>query len=275
MPTQLPSDRLRALHAGPGPVLLGAAWDVGTGRLAAHLGYPGIDTSSAGLAFSTGRPDAAGLLTRGEIVGAFGAIARAVDVPVNADLENGFGDDPDTVAETMRQASAAGLAGGSIEDATGRADRSLYALPLAVARVRAAVQAAAGGLMITARCDAFMHGHHDLNEVIVRLRAYQDAGADCLMAPGLPDRDAVRAVVAELHRPVALVVGLGTWRPNMAELAEIGVRRVSVGSGTVRTAFTAYIDAAREALESGTFTRVAAATPFGELNGLFRELNSR
>jgi 2-methylisocitrate lyase-like PEP mutase family enzyme len=267
--------QLRLLQARPGPLLVGAAWDIGTARLLAHLGYEAVETSSAGLAFSTGRPDAAGLLGRDEVLDSAAAVAAAVDVPVSADLENGFGDDPALVAETIRMADARGIAGGSIEDATGRTDHSLYPLGQAVARIRAAAEAAGGGFMVTARCDGFMHGHRDLSEVILRLRAYQDAGADVLGAPGLPDRASVEAVVGALDKPVVVYVGQSDWKPDLAEMAALGVKRVTVGSGLVRVAWTGFMAAAREAQEQGTFTRVAQADPYSAFTELFRALHAR
>jgi 2-methylisocitrate lyase-like PEP mutase family enzyme len=267
--------RLRLLHEQPGVLLCGNAWDIGTARLIAHLGYPVVETSSAGLAFATGRPDAAGLIGRMEMLDSVAAIAAAVEVPVSADLENGFGDSPDAVAETVVLASARGIAGGSIEDATGRPDDPVYPYELALARIRAATVAARGRFLLTARCDAFMHGRADLDEVIRRLRGFEAAGADVLAAPGLPDKAAMQAVLAAVRRPVALFVGLSAWQPDLAELAELGVKRVSVGSGLARAALSGFLTAAREAKEQGTFTAVGQAVPFRELNALFRQLSGR
>ena len=264
--------RLQALHARPGPLLCGGAWDAGTARLLAHLGYEALETSSAGLAFSLGRPDGAGLLSREEILDSAAAIAAAVTVPVTADLENGFGDDPATVAETIALAASRGIAGGSIEDTTGRPADPLQPHDLAVERVRAAAEAARGRFLLTARCDAYMHGRGDLAEVIRRLQAYQEAGADVLAAPGLPDRAAVESVVRSLDRPVALFAGLGQWRPALAELGAIGVKRVSPGSGLARVAMTAFLAAARDIARDGDFGRVYQAEPFGQLNTLFQTI---
>jgi len=269
------AEQLRLLQARPGPLLIGPAWDIGTARLLAHLGYEAIGTSSAGLAFSTGRPDAAALLGRDEILDSAAAVAAAVDVPLTADLENGFGDDPAVVAETIRMADARGIAGASIEDATGRTDHSLYPLDQAVARIQAAAEAAGGGFMITARCDGFINGHRNLNEVILRLRAYQDAGADVVGAPGLPDRASVEAVVRALHKPVVVFVGQSDWKPDLAEMAALGVKRVTLGSGLARVAWTGFMAAAREAQEQGTFTRVAQADPYSAFNEVFGALHER
>ena len=264
--------RLQALHARPGPLLCGGAWDAGTARLLAHLGYEALETSSAGLAFSLGRPDGAGLLSREEILDSAAAIAAAVTVPVTADLENGFGDDPATVAETIALAASRGIAGGSIEDTTGRPADPLHPHDLAVERVRAAAEAARGRFLLTARCDAYMHGRGDLAEVIRRLQAYQEAGADVLAAPGLPDRAAVESVVRSLDRPVVMFAGLGQWRPALAELGAIGVKRVSPGSGLARVAMTAFLAAARDIARDGDFGRVYQAEPFGQLNTLFQTI---
>ena len=217
--------QLRALHARPGPLLCGGAWDAGTARLMVHLGYEALETSSAGLAFSTGRPDASGLLTRDEILANAASVAAAVTVPVSADLENGFGPDPATVAETIAMAEALGIAGGSIEDATGDARNPLYEYDHAVERIRAAVRAADGRFVLTARCDAFMHGSGDLDEAIRRLRGFQAAGADILAVPGLPDRSAVETVVRSVNKPLAVYAGLGQWQPGVADLTAIGDRK--------------------------------------------------
>lgn len=273
MPT--PAETFRALHAQPGLLLCGSAWDAGTARIAADLGFPALETTSAGFAFSTGRPDAKGLLQRDEMLASLAAIAAAVPIPVSADLENGFGDAPDDVAETIRRAIGIGLAGGSIEDATGRPDDPLYPLDHAVARIQAAVSTAGDRFVLTGRCDAFMHGRGDLSLVIERLRAYAAAGAEVLSAPGLPDRAAVETVVQAVGKPLALYVGLGSWRPDAAELAAIGVKRAASGSGLARVAWSAFLEAATEIRRSGTFTRVAAARPFPELNGLFGRLHDQ
>ena len=270
------AEAFRALHEQPGPFLSGTAWDIGTARLIAHLGYPAVETSSAGLAFSTGRPDAEGLLTRAEMLDSLGAMAAAVAVPLNADLENGFGDSAAMAAETIQLAMRRGIVGGSIEDATGRADDPIYSIEHAAERIAAAAAAARGGpfrFTLTARCDAYMHGRSDLDDVIRRLRAYQAAGADVLAAPGLPDKASVRAVVQALDRPVAMFVGLSPWLPDLTELGEVGVKRVSAGSGLVRAALTGFLTAAREVREQGTFGWLAGVTPFSEFNALFRRLH--
>ncbi len=264
---------LHALHRNPGILLCGNAWDVGTARLIAHLGFPAIETSSAGLAFATGRPDAEGLITRTEMLESLGRIAAAVSLPVTADLENGFGDAPTKVAETIALAMAFGLAGGSIEDATGHAEAPNYDIGLAAERIRAAAEAADGRFVLTARCDAYMHGRGELRDVIRRLQAYQEAGADVLAAPGLPTREDLETMVREVDRPVAVFVGLSTWQPDLAALTEIGVKRASVGSGLARAALTGFLSAAREIKESGTFNQVATAVPFRDLNALFRTLH--
>lgn len=268
-----PAETFRALHAQPGLLLCGSAWDAGTARITADLGFPALETTSAGFAFSTGRPDAKGLLQRDEMLTSLSAIAAAVPIPVGADLENGFGDAPEDVAETIRQAIDCGLAGGSIEDVGGGRADPLYPLDHAVARIAAAVRAGGERFVLTGRCDAFMHGRGDLGLVIERLQAYADAGAEVLAAPGLPDRAAVETVVKALRKPFAIYVGLSAWRPDVAELAGIGVKRAASGSGLARVAWSAFIEAATEIRRSGTFTHVAAARPFPELNGLFGRLH--
>jgi 2-methylisocitrate lyase-like PEP mutase family enzyme len=267
------ADHFRSLHARPGVLLCGNAWDVGTARLIQHVGFPAIETTSAGLSFATGRPDAAGLLTRVEMLDSAAAIVAGVSIPVSADLENGFGDSPESVAETILMAMDRGLAGGSIEDATGRPDNPQYPFEAAVDRVRAAVEAAGTGFVLTARCDGYMHGRGDLADVIRRLQAFQEAGAEVLAAPGLPDRAAVETVARALDKPLALYVGLGEWQPDLSDLAAVGVKRASVGSGLARVAMTAFLDAATEIQATGRFTAIAGARPFREMNALFRLLN--
>jgi 2-methylisocitrate lyase-like PEP mutase family enzyme len=237
------------LHVPGRPLLLANAWDVGSAKLLASLGFQALATTSSGFAATLGRLDYA--VTREEAIDHAAALSAAVDVPVSADLENGFADDPDAVAETVRLAVDAGLAGGSIEDATGRDDDPIYAFDLAVERVAAAAAAAAGRLVLTARSENFLHGRRDLEDTIARLRAFAEAGADVLYAPGLTDLAHIRAVVDAAGKPVNVLAVPGA--PAVAELAAAGVARVSVGGAFAYAALGGAVEAARELLDHGTY----------------------
>ncbi|GAA1723997.1 isocitrate lyase/phosphoenolpyruvate mutase family protein [Isoptericola hypogeus] len=232
-----------ALHRPGDPLLLPNAWDVGSARILAALGFAAVATTSSGFAATLGRPD--GAVSRVEALEHAAALAAAVDVPVSADLENGFADAPDDVAQTVRAARDGGLAGCSIEDHTGRTDDPVYERGLAVERVAAAAEAS-GDVVLTARCENHLHGRDDLADTIARLQAYQDAGADVLYAPGLRDARQVTTVCREVDRPVnALLVAGG---PTPAELAEAGVARISVGGTFAWNALSGLVTAARELL---------------------------
>lgn len=263
----------RALHRRDGAFIIPNPWDVGTAKLLAHLGFEALATTSAGYAFSVGRRDNS--IGRDETLEHARAIVSATDLPVSADLENGFGDDPEAAAETIRRAAATGLAGGSIEDATGRPDDPIYDRALAVERVRAAAEAARsapGDFVLTARAENHLFGRRDLEDTIARLQAYQEAGADVLYAPGLTSREDIAAVVRSVDRPVNVVMGLQGVQLSLGELSEIGVKRVSVGSALTRAALGAFLRAAREMRERGTFTFTfaAEAVSYREISELFR-----
>ena len=243
----------RALHEGPDLFLMPNPWDAGSARVLEHLGFAALASTSSGMAATFGRLD--GHVTREEVLAHCTALCEAVDVPVSADLEHGFADDPADVAETYRLALDTGLAGGSIEDSTKQADDPIYELGLATERVRAAVEAAGSGdrkLVITARYEGFLHGRTDLGEAITRLQAYQEAGAECLFAPGVRKLEDLRTLLAEVDRPVNVLVRPGA--PTIAELAELGVRRISVGGGFAYAAIGGLVDAATELKEQGTYT---------------------
>ncbi|SDC90457.1 isocitrate lyase/PEP mutase family protein [Actinokineospora iranica] len=263
------AETFAALHQGPGAFVVANAWDAGTARVLTGLGFPALATTSGGLAFSLGRQDGANLVTRDETLANARDIIAATHLPVTADLENGFGDKPDDVAETIRLAAAAGLVGGSIEDATGRPDEPIYDFDLAVERVAAAAEAAkALPFTFTARAENFLHGRPDLDDTIRRLRAYADAGADVLYAPGLPTIDAIRAVCESVDRPVnVLAAGVAAKYP-ISKLAALGARRISLGSALPRAAITAALLAAQEIAESGTFTLAAGAMSYAKVNEL-------
>lgn len=268
------AEQFVALHERKRAFIMPNPWDIGTARILEHVGFEAIATTGAGFAFSLGRPD--GTTTRDEMLAYTASMAAATDLPVSADLEDGFGDDPDTVHELILAAAGGGIVGGSIEDRSygrgGRAFGEPYDLAFAVDRIRAAVEAARSlpfRFVLTARCENFLIGHRDLPDTIRRLQAYQDAGADCLYAPGLTTKAQIREVVSALDRPVNVVMGLFGEPIPLAELEQLGVRRVSLGSTLSRTALGAFITAARELLDHGTFGFVDTAIPYPELSKIF------
>jgi 2-methylisocitrate lyase-like PEP mutase family enzyme len=253
----------RALHERDAAFIMPNPWDVGSAHVLAHLGFEALATTSMGYAFSIGKRDTA--VGREAMLEHIAAIASSTALPVNADLENGYGDDPATVAETIRLAAAAGVVGGSIEDATGRADDPIYDRDLAVERIRAAVAAARAlpfTFTLTARAENYLHGRPDLADTIKRLKAYEQAGADVLYAPGLRSKDDIAAVVNALDRPVNVLMGLQGVLLSVAELSQLGARRISVGSALYRAAMGSLLRAAHEMRDAGTFTFAAdAASP--------------
>jgi 2-methylisocitrate lyase-like PEP mutase family enzyme len=256
----------RALHERADAFVIPNPWDVGTARMLAHLGFEALATTSAGHAFSIGVRDNA--VGRDAMLAHVATIVAATDLPVSADLENGFGDEPEAAAETIRRAAATGLAGGSIEDSTGRRDDPVYEIGHAVERVRAAVEAARARpfpFTLTARAENFIVGRPDLADTIRRLQAYQEAGADVLYAPGLATRDDIAAVVGAVDRPVNVLMGLPGVELTLAELSDLGVKRVSVGSNLARVALGAFVRAAREMREQGTFAFGADALATREI----------
>ncbi|MGZ5635019.1 MAG: isocitrate lyase/PEP mutase family protein [Burkholderiales bacterium] len=260
----------RALHERKGAFIIPNPWDMGTARLLAHLGFEALATTSMGYAFSVGRRD--NTIDRDETLANASAIASATDLPVSADLENGFGDTPETAAETIRLAADAGVVGGSIEDATGRSEHPIYEIQHAVERVRAAVAAARAlpfPFTLTARAETYLHGRLDLRDTIARLQAYQEAGADVLYAPGLATKDDIAAVVSSVDRPVNVLMGLQGAQLSLAELSAIGVKRISVGSALQRAALGAVLRAAHEMREHGTFTFAADAVRARDMNAVF------
>jgi 2-methylisocitrate lyase-like PEP mutase family enzyme len=259
----------RALHARKQAFIIPNPWDVGTARILAKLGFEALATTSAGFAFSCGMQD--NQVGRERMLVHVGQIAAATDLPVSADLENGFGDAPRTVAETIRLAAAAGVSGGSIEDAIDRPGEKLYELAHAVDRVRAAVEAARSvpfPFTLTARCESYLVGIPDLKDTIRRLQAYQEAGADVLYAPCITTREEITAIVRSVDRPVNFLMGTQPERFTLDELSEMGVRRVSVGSALATTALGAFLRAAREMRETGTFTYAEESAGFGEISDL-------
>jgi 2-methylisocitrate lyase-like PEP mutase family enzyme len=271
MPTQSEKGAaFRALHERDSAFIIPNPFDVGTACLLARLGFEALATTSAGFAFSAGRQD--GTVGRDQMMAHVAAIAAATDLPVSADLENGFGDKPETVAQTIRLAGETGLVGGSIEDVSPRPRGALYELAQAVERVRAAVEAARSlpfPFTLTARAENYLVGRPDLQDTIARLQAYQDAGADVLYAPGLTSKDDIADVVRSVDRPVNVVMGLQGVRLNLAALSALGVKRVSVGSALARVALGAFLRAAREMRERGSFEFADEAVSYRELSDMF------
>ena len=260
----------RALHARDRAFIIPNPWDPGTARLLASLGFEALATTSAGYAFSQGVLD--GAVDRYSMLAHVVAIVSATDLPVSADLENGFGDEPEAVAETIRAAADAGVAGGSIEDVSRGPDGRIYELPHAADRVRAAVEAARSlpaPFTLTARAENYLHGRPDLADTIARLQAFQEAGADVLYAPGLRTAQEIETVVRAVDRPVNVLMGLQGAQLDLATLSALGVKRVSVGSALTRAALGAFLRAAREMRDSGTFTFAADAVSSREISGMF------
>jgi 2-methylisocitrate lyase-like PEP mutase family enzyme len=261
------ANRFRALHQAAGHFLIANAWDAGSAKILAGLGFAALATSSGAEAGVLGRRD--GMVTREEALAHCRAIVAATDLPVSADLEKCFADAPQGVAETIRLAAATGLVGGSVEDFSGDAQKPLYELGHATERVAAAVEAARGvafPFTLTARSENFLRGNPDLDDTIKRLQAFEAAGADVLMAPGLPDIAAVRAVCAALSRPFNFMAGVRGRSFPVAELAAAGVKRISLATSLYRAAMSGLVDAAREVKESGTFGYVDATMATPELN---------
>ncbi len=271
MPTQIEKGtHFRALHHRDRAFIIPNPWDVGTALLLARLGFEALATTSAGFAFSAGRKE--GMVGREPMLAHVAGMAAATDLPVSADLENAFGDDPETVAETSRLAGQTGRAGGSIEDVSPRPDARVYELPQAVERVRAAVEVVRAlpfPFTLTARAENFLVGRPHLKDTITRLQAYQEAGANVLYAPGLTSADDIATVVRSVDRPVNVVMGLQGLRLTLDELSALGVKRVSVGSALTRTAFAAFLRAAREMHERGSFTFAGDAISSKEINAMF------
>jgi 2-methylisocitrate lyase-like PEP mutase family enzyme len=266
------AERFRVLHAGPGAFVIPNPWDAGTARILAGLGFEALTTTSAGLAYTLGRRDGAGVVTRDEALANAKAIVDATDLPVAADLENGYGHAPEAAAETIRLAGkAAGLVGGSIEDATGDPGQPIYDFQHAVERVAAAAEAARAfpfPFVLVGRAENFLHGRPDLDDTIRRLQAFETVGAGALYAPGITRPEDIRTVCASVSKPVNALMGLKSASFSVAELEALGVRRISVGSALSRAALGAFVRAAREIREHGTFAFADEAIPYAEANEL-------
>jgi 2-methylisocitrate lyase-like PEP mutase family enzyme len=264
--------RFRALHERPGAFIIPNPWDAGTARLLASLGFEALATTSLGLANSLGRPDGANAVSRREVLDNCRLIAGATDLPVNADLENGYADEPRAAAEMIRLAAEAGVVGGSIEDATGDPARPIYDFALAVERVQAAVEVARAlplPFTLTARAENLLHGRPDLDDTIRRLQAFEQAGADVLYAPGLRDLATIRTVAGAVGRPLNVVMSAADPALTAEELAAAGVKRISVGGALSRLALAAFLRGAREMKDRGGFSGVRDTVPTRELTPIF------
>ena len=267
------AELFRDLHRQKGIFVVPNPWDAGSVKILASLGFKALATTSAGLAFSLGKPDGQASVTRDETLQNVRSIVNATSLPVSADLENGFGDDPAACAETIRLAAAAGAAGGSIEDATGKPGDPIYPFELALERVKAAVEAARSlpvPFTFTARAENLIHGRPDIKDTIKRLVAFADAGANVLFAPGLKTKEEIEIVVkAVAPRPVNVVMGLTGTNFSLQMLEDMGVKRVSLGSTLSRAAYGAFFHAAEEIIQKGSFSFADKAKPYVDFNDLF------
>jgi 2-methylisocitrate lyase-like PEP mutase family enzyme len=264
------AEMFRALHHRDHAFIIPNPWDVGTARLLETLGFEALATTSAGFAFSIGRPD--GAVGREQMLAHAAQIAAATDLPVSADLENCYADDPDGAADTVRLAAKAGLAGCSVEDVPEGRDQGPYELSLAAERVRASAEAAHSmpfPFTLTARAENFIVGRPDLRDTIARLQSFQEAGADVLYAPGLKTREEIVAIVRSVDRPVNVIMGLQGVPLTLDELSEMGVKRISVGSALSRAALSTFYRAALQMKEHKTFTFAEDALKVRELNAMF------
>lgn len=258
-----------ALHKRETAFIIPNPWDIGSARLLASTGFEALATTSVGYAFSVGRQDHG--IARDEMIAHVTSLASSTDLPVSADLENGFGDDPETVAETVRMAVGAGLAGCSIEDSSNGSGEPIYEFEHAVERVRAAVDVVRTlpfPFMLTARAENFLHGRKDLKDTIRRLQAFQEAGANVLYAPGMTSMEDIATMVKSVNLPVNVLAGMQGIQFNADELSRVGVKRISVGGALTRVALGAFLRAAREMKEHGTFSFVNEPISSGEISGL-------
>jgi 2-methylisocitrate lyase-like PEP mutase family enzyme len=263
----------QALHERKQPFVIGNPWDAGSARILTSLKYEALSTTSAGLAFSLGRKDGTASVSRTEALENAKSIVDATKLPVAADLENGYGHAPEDAAETIRLAAEVGLVGGSIEDATGDGAKPIYEFEHAVERIAAAAEAARAlrfPFMLVARAENYLHERPDLNDTIRRLQAFEKAGAAVLYAPGLTQPEDIRMVCDSVTKPVNVLMGLkGVPRLSVQQLGELGVRRISIGSGFSRAALTAFLHAAREVIEDGTFRFADETLYISELTAMF------
>jgi len=267
------ADAFRALHERPGAFIIPNPWDAGTAKLLASVGFDALATTSLGLSNMLGRVDGTMTVTRAEVLDNCRAISGATDLPVSADLENCYAHEPRAAAEMIRLAAEAGVVGGSIEDATGDASKPIYDFGLAVERVQAAVEVARAlplSFVLTARAENLIQGRLDLDDTIKRLQAFERAGADVLYAPGLRDLATIRTVVSAVSKPVNVVMTHGDPAITLAQLAAVGVKRVSVGGSLSRLALAAFLRGAREMADTGGFTWMRDTVPSRELTPIFK-----
>jgi 2-methylisocitrate lyase-like PEP mutase family enzyme len=273
MRTQAEKGRLfRELHQRPGLFIMPNPWDAGTAKLFTSLGFEALATTSLGFANALGRVDGTLSVSREELIANCREIASATDLPINADLENGYADAPDEAAQIISMAAGAGVVGGSIEDATGRAGEPLYEFDLAVARVAAAARVAHSlpfPFTLTARCENFLHGRPDLDDTIKRLQAFSAAGADVLYAPGLKDLATIRKLVAAVDKPVNVLMSMADPDLTAPQLAQAGVKRISVGGALARLAYGAVRDACVGMRDQGSFQWVRGTMPSKDINAIF------
>lgn len=271
-PQETRFERFKSLHFQEGAFVIPNPWDAGSARILAAVGFEALATTSAGYAFSAGKRDSFATLCQSEILANAQAIVGATDLPVSADLEDGFGDLPEACADTVIKACGVGLVGGSIEDATGDENQPIFDMIQSVERIQAAAEAAKNRpFLLTARAENYLWGRADLKDTIRRLQAFSDAGADVLYAPGLPDITAIKTVCEEVDKPVNVLMGLGGPSISVQELSDVGVRRISVGGSFARAASGALRRAALEVMNSGTFNYALDAIPDAELASLMNQ----
>jgi len=266
-------DAFQKLHE-TGCFVIPNPWDAGSAKYLQHYGFQALATTSAGFAFARGLPDSVLALSRDDMLGNIAEIVAAVDVPVNADFQSGFADEPAGVAANVRLCVDTGVAGLSIEDNSGKPTNPLYELPLAIERIkaaRAAIDDSGGGVMLTARAECYLVGHPSpFKESVHRLQEYAQAGADVLYAPGIHQREEIKALVSEVApRPVNILVSTNTGI-RVQDLADLGVRRISVGSSLARAAWSGFIRAAQTIAKEGSFSGFDGLVPFAEINGFFK-----
>lgn len=255
----------KQLHEREGAFVIPNPWDAGSARILAGLGFEALATTSAGFAFSIGCRDSFSALSRNQVLENAKSIVNATDLPVTADLENGFGNTPEDCRNTILAAAEIGLVGGSIEDATGDENNPIYELAHAVERISAAVEARREhSFLLTARAENFLWGKTDFNDTMTRIQAYAEAGADVVYAPGLPDLESIKTLCREVDKPVNVVMGLSGFSCNVNELSEIGVKRISVGGSFARAALGELVRAATEVRDEGTFLYSSRAIPDAE-----------
>jgi 2-methylisocitrate lyase-like PEP mutase family enzyme len=245
-------------------------WDRGSARLLSHLGFKALASTGAGFAFSQGRRDLS--IDKKEMLKHLSELASATDLPVSADLQDGFGNSPEEVATTIAEASKAGIVGGSIEDASGNSEKPIHELGNAVERIKAAAEAAKSlgfKFMLTARAENYLYGRPDIRDTIQRLQAYQEAGADVLFAPGIQSKDDIRSIVRSIDRPLNVIMGFEGVQLSVSDLQELGVARISLGGSLARAAYGELVRAAKEVVSQGTFRYARHAISGKEMNGIF------